>query len=219
MGVEHLTFDESYYTGNGYGGYTNILGAPAVSMHFDGVGAAVAQSFLDKGFSLAGLDILVLGAAVGHLVRRLREVEGANAWGMDISSWAVANEVTGGFVLQGDARVPADIDAVETAASVSPRWDGVVTENVIACLTDAELNVAVPEWRNRVSSNPQLDWSGMVHLTHTDPIVDEYDPVRDVYDEPYTNRSLPEWRAFLDAQLSGGDRPDWVWNWRWQTEG
>lgn len=207
MGIEHLTFDQNYYQGGGYGGYTDILGVESTNL-FEGRGVATAQKFIDKGFSVANTDILVLGCGPGNFVNKLR-TDGANAWGMDISQWSVDNAIPTGYVVLGDARVEADLDAVEVAAGVN-RWDVIVTAQMIVCLSDADLNTACPMWRDHTQAKAQLDWSGLVHVVHTH-IVTEWNPVTEVYDQPYNQKTLAEWRTFLDAQLSGGDRPDWVW--------
>lgn len=207
MGVEHLTYDAAYFTGGGYGGYSDAESAHDLAL-YEGHGVGVLASFAAKGFSLAGVDLLVLGCALGRTVAHYR-AQGANCWGMDVSTWAVANEVTGGFVLQGDARSAADLDAAEAAAGVN-RWDAIISEQLIPCFTDAEVNAAVPLWRDRSTRRPALDWSGVLHVVHTHETREWNEAVQD-YDEPYVRRTLAEWRALLDAQLGGGDRPDYVW--------
>jgi hypothetical protein len=229
MGVEHLVFDDAYYTGDrstgsrGYGGYGRGIYAeprPGNLLARQGYGAEVAQGFIDRGFDPAGTNVLVLGAGPGYLVKHLREDHGVLAWGMENAAWPLANEVTGGYMLSGDVTNTTDLDAAETAAGVN-RWDAIITELLIVCWDDPTILTAAAEWRVRATNRPALDWSGVIHIVHTHDVWDyaphlgaTWDPDHGwsgPQDQPYRQRSLVEWQTFLDADLGGGDRPDWVW--------
>lgn len=207
MAREDIVYDQQYFSG-GYGGYSDATAQPASQI--EGVGAATAQRFVTKGFSIVGRNVLFLGAGLGKTVSYYRG-QGVNAWGLELVQWAVDNTDAPGFVIQGDARVEADVDLAGAAAGVSS-WDAVVTEQLIPCLSDAETLSALPMWRSKTQGvGGQVRWTGVVHIVHTHSTF-EYNPTIDDYDEPYPTRSIAEWAALVD-QVSSGNRSDWVWRW------
>jgi hypothetical protein len=214
MPVADLTFDEAYFTGEGYGGYTDIT-SPALAGQWEGVGSDVAAKFLAKGFSLSGRRVLILGAGLGHILGHYLAAHNMNVWGIDISEYAVQNQITSGRVILGDARVEADIVAAKASAGLSSnqRWDAIVSEQLAPCLSDADLTAASRMWRSHASPVAGgVNWSGVIHMVHTHACAD-VNPRTGMVDDPYNTRTLAEWRAFFDGTRTGGQRPDWVWRW------
>lgn len=108
-------------------------------------------------FAPNGQALLLAGCGFGYLVRRARAL-GYNAWGCDASAWAVgqAPADVSAYVRQADVLVAAQLDAVAAAAGLHgnpPRWDLLVTEDLLECLTDAEIAAALPLLRARCRAN------------------------------------------------------------------
>ena len=199
-------FEESFFRGDDLGGYSDVAGALELA-NVAGRGSSTAQKFLDRGFSLAGRSVLILGCAVGATVSHLRNVHLADAWGMDISVWATSNALEPDHVIQGDATQAGALDLVSDLAGVN-RWDCVISEQLLPVFAQSEIPAITALWRTFATRRPALDWSGVIHYVHTHPIAGD----------PYLTLSLAEWNTLVDSSLSGGDRPDWVWRWADQAE-
>ena len=106
-------------------------------------------------FAPNGQKLLIAGCGWGHLVALCRSA-GYDAWGCDASSYCISKDVTGGFTRQADITSDTQIRAVAAAAGIpggNPRFDLMVTEDVLSCLTLSEVNTAVGVLRGRSRSN------------------------------------------------------------------
>ena len=99
--------------------------------------------------------ILVVGCGWGSTVDLLIETHGvADAWGCDASSYCLAKASTQlsnpGRILQGDILNVASMDGVRSAMGVpgNKKIDVIITEDVLPCLSDAEIAVALPILRD-----------------------------------------------------------------------
>ena len=93
-------------------------------------------------FPIVGKKVLVLGCAYGYLVKYIVSL-GVDAYGMDISSFAIsqAPQEIASRVFVGDARLEASYQQAKTLAGLTKpndKFDLIVDEDMIACLTDAE---------------------------------------------------------------------------------
>ena len=199
-------FGEAFFRGDALGGYSDASG-PIELSDVTGRGAATAQKFLDRGFSMAGRSALVLGCGLGATVAHYRNVHLADVWGLDISDWAIQNSLAPDHCIQGDATLAGDLDLVSDLAGVN-RWDIIVSEQLLPCFDLPTIQAAAALWRTFATKRAALNWSGVLHYVHTHQVVGD----------PYITLSLPEWRAALDADLGGGDRPDWIWRWADRAE-
>jgi hypothetical protein len=139
---------------------------------------------LKQRFAPNGQALLIAGCAFGYLVDQARQA-GYNAWGCDGSAWAVSQAVVS-QVQQADVLVPAQLDAVANAAGLRgnpPRWDLLVTEDLLTCLTDAEIPTALANLRARCRAN-------LAHLvTPLDPATTQ--------DPRITWKSYADWKAIV----------------------
>ena len=132
-------FGEAYFDGpreQGYGGY-----------RYDGRWVAVARTAIEHYGLAPGHRVLDIGCAKGFLVHDLmRTLPGLEAWGLDISAYALAKappEVAGNLV-RGDAReLPFPDDS----------FDAVFSINTIHNLDEAGCRRALREM-NRVCRDP-----------------------------------------------------------------
>lgn len=98
--------------------------------------------------------ILIAGCGYGYLVKRFVAL-GLDAWGCDASDWCVTqgSSVAPGRIVKADITNRTQLASVLTAAGLrsNQRFAAIVTEDVLTCLTDAEITAALTELR-RISS-------------------------------------------------------------------
>ena len=80
-------------------------------------------------------SILDIGTGCGHMVKRLRE-EGYDAWGTEISQYALENTCAPGFVVYGDIR---------NLPFKDNRFDLVFSQGLLALLPEDQVDKAVAE--------------------------------------------------------------------------
>lgn len=109
-----LTFDESYYN--------NIWG----TIHRHDYTESLANCLIQKYGKCRILDI---GTGCGHLVKILRE-KGCDAWGLEISDYALENSCAHGYVLKGSVvDVPFKNDSFDVIHSQG-LWEYVIEGDV-----------------------------------------------------------------------------------------
>lgn len=141
-----------------------------------------------RGFDLSSVKVLVVGCAYGYTVEQLRASWGIDAFGMDVSQWAVDNAAVGGIHL-GDATSAADLRSVRQATP-GGRFDVVFSEAMLSCLTDAEAVTATENMRSEAKRVAlHRVWS-----TDGSDVVPEY----------YNDKTLAEWRALCDPDGEDG---------------
>lgn len=94
--------------------------------------------------------ILVAGCGYGYTVRHLINL-GIDAWGIDASAYAVqqASTIVPGRVTQANILIRSELTACLTFAGLktNQKFTAIVTEDVLTCLTDAEIVMALTELR------------------------------------------------------------------------
>lgn len=141
-------------------------------------------------FAPNGQKALVVGCGYGYLVDDL-VAAGYDAWGVDASQYAISK---GQSLLPGvasrlavaDALDGASLDAVAKSAGLhgkTPTWTLLLTEDVLPCMSDAEVATALANLRARCTSN-------LLHLVtpgHADPD----------HDARLNWKTIDGWRAVL----------------------
>lgn len=92
-------FDKKYYD-DIWGTYINETGKMSSGLHRHDYTDSLANRLISEYGTCRILDI---GTACGHLVKTLRE-KGCDAWGMDISDYALSDSCAKGYVIKGDVR-------------------------------------------------------------------------------------------------------------------
>jgi len=143
----------------------------------------VAQ--LKQRFAPNGQALLVAGCGYGYLVDEARTA-GYNAWGVDASAWALGQSPVAAFVRQADVLVASQLDAAANAAGLHgnpPRWDLLLTEDLLTCMSDAEISTALGLLRARCRAN-------LAHLvTVADPAMTQ--------DARLNWKTAAQWKAIL----------------------
>jgi len=143
-------YDASYFDGGkqslqhraGYARYERWYrnqGANSQGEHF----RDIAKILFDK-YQLNGKKVLEIGCAKGFVVKDLRDF-GADAYGIDVSQYAIDNAEAGmsQFLTVADART-------HLSSYKTNEFDLVFSLRFFECLTDAELDVLIPEL-NRIA--------------------------------------------------------------------
>lgn len=135
-----LVFDAAYFNGgadaNGVYGYTDYA-SPLT--YLSERPAATAAKYVER-LSANGKTVLIVGCALGLTVQALR-ASGVNAWGMDVSAYAVGQAPADvrPYLTIGDARTSAAWSAAKSLAGFKgqTKFALTVTEDLIPCLSDA----------------------------------------------------------------------------------
>jgi 2-polyprenyl-3-methyl-5-hydroxy-6-metoxy-1,4-benzoquinol methylase len=94
--------------------------------------------------------VLIAGCGYGYLVKHLVGL-GVDAYGADASDWCVSQAATVAHnrVLKADITNRAQLTSALTFAGLrtNGRFTAIVTEDVLTCLTDAEITLALSELR------------------------------------------------------------------------
>jgi len=115
---------------------------------------------LSRRFAPSGQKLLIVGCGFGYLVDKAVTL-GYDAWGIDASAYAInrGKEVLPAIasrLIVADALVDAQVKAAATAAGIpgaNPRFELLVTEDLLTCLTDTEVTTALTVLRGRSRTN------------------------------------------------------------------
>lgn len=134
-----IVFDQTYFEGTGELGYADYTQQHEYLI--------AERDFILANFDLTGIPCLEVGCGFGFLTKLMRDA-GIDWTGIDVSSHAISQDVSGGFIQQSDVRsMPFGTNAFRFCAALY----------VLECLeTDAEIDAAVTEIR-RVLHNSQGD--------------------------------------------------------------
>lgn len=176
-------FGRDYFEGllymmlaSGYSRYERDL------LPFDHYAELLRTKLVERGIDPAGEKVLVVGCAYGYTVEYLRSDWGIDAYGMDVSQWAVDNAVVDG-IYQGDATSANDLRSVRQDTP-GGRFGVVFSEAMLSTMTDAEAVAACDNMR----SEAQQAAVHRVWSSDGSDIVPEY----------YNSKTLSEWRALCD---------------------
>jgi ubiquinone/menaquinone biosynthesis C-methylase UbiE len=146
-----IAFDQTYFEGTGELGYS--------SYQRDHKYLQAEKDFILANFNLAGISCLEVGCGYGYLTEMMR-ADGLDWQGVDISSYAIGRDVTGGNIQQGDVlgTLPYGVNSFRFVCGIY----------VLECLeTQAQIDVAVNEIR-RVA-HPTSDFYFVVSLGSPTP--------------------------------------------------
>lgn len=182
-------FGEDYFLGNnfsdgghdaGYGDYRHEL------LPFSDFAQKIRDELDAAGQNINQTECLVVGCATGFTVEHLVEDHGIDAWGMDISSFAVNQADTdtsvGGRVLQGDVLSSTDLRDVRQTKG-GGRFNVVFVENVLSTLTDSEAVTAGSNARSEAQDT--VVWS-------------VYDTSFTLRSDWYNAKTMDQWRSLVD---------------------
>lgn len=182
MPLVPITYDETYFiNGDANGGYT--LYSPTT--YVDETAAQLAQKFVDKaatlGPTIIGKKVLVCGCAHGYSIQQLVALE-VNAFGIDISAYAISQSPVAARIVQGNVTSSAVWTAARTLAGFTKpadKFDLVIDEDMICCLTDAE----AVTFRTLAMNNSNM----FIHLLEQNPALSSH----------YNYHTIAEWKAIL----------------------
>jgi 2-polyprenyl-3-methyl-5-hydroxy-6-metoxy-1,4-benzoquinol methylase len=120
-----ITYDEAYYVGGAAGGYSDY---PKTAYAHESAQARAERLIARFNLSV-NESVLIVGCAYGFLVEALAELS-IDAHGIDISEFAVS-QAKSSRVQLGDARLESSFR----------KYDLILSENMICCLTDEETKV------------------------------------------------------------------------------
>jgi hypothetical protein len=143
--------------------------------------------------------ILIAGCGYGFLVQELMQFHGfTDVWGCDASEYAVTTgklELAPEYrhrILLGDILSSQSMLSVAQQAGLTggnPRFRGIVTEDVLPCLTQAEVPTALSVLRSRIQgANP-------VHLIT--PKMDSYSPAHGQQHPGFLWLTGAQWRGLI----------------------
>lgn len=182
--MDYGGFGQDYFEGEsvttpheaGYDDYRRGL------LPFDAYGEKMASIMQNYNVDPSQANVLVVGCAYGYTVEWLRNNYGTEAWGMDISTYAVNNDVTTDQVVrQGDVLNSTDLRNVRQE-SPSGKFDVVFSECLLSCLTDSEAQTAAQNCRDEAQQTAvhRVWTSGRVNSTY------------------YNAKTLSEWQSLVD---------------------
>lgn len=179
-------FGQDYFDGNtvasghaaGYDDYRHDL------LPFSGFAQEIRNKLDSTGFNLSQVEMLVAGCAFGHTVQHLVDDHGVDAWGMDISQYAVDNAPSGTAdrIIQGDLTVKSDIQNVAQTKG-GGKFDVIVGEGVLTCMSGTEASGAASNARSEAQGTAM--WS-------------VYDDSFGVNTDWYNSKSLSGWKSVAD---------------------
>lgn len=143
--------------------------------------------------------VLIAGCAYGYLVEEL-VARGFDAYGFDASPYAnqkaatSVNATTRQRVMQRDMTIAADYTEIKRVANVrgQSKFDILVTEDVLPCLTDTEIQNAIPQARNAATVLVHIITPG----TLNDPSLVvglNWKTMNEWYTFLTTNSVMPDW--------------------------
>lgn len=138
--------------------------------------------------------VLVVGAGFGFLIEAAKDAGFANVWGIDNSPYVAANrgaETRGDVVLvEDDVRGGGRIKAALRQATGDDVFDWVITEDVVACYSDADVVAFAPHLERLLAGS---DPARVVHVT---TVTRPESPPRPA---GLTWHTLAEWAALVPA--------------------
>lgn len=194
------SFDQTYFEGNnvsnpheaGYSDYTKGL------LPFDYYAQKIDNHLTSQGIDPSGKKVLVVGCAYGYTVEYLIDNHNVEAYGMDISSYAVNQASSAiaypGRIYQGDATSSQDLRSVRQNTA-GGKFVVVFNECILSCLTDSEAQTAASNMRSEAQKR----------LVHRVWSTDGSDIEDDLTTDWYNSHTLAEWQSLCD---SNGD-DDW----------
>lgn len=191
MYADYGGFGEDYYEGNSVSsphpaGYANYRRS---HLPFKLYAGKLRDELVNQGIDPTGSKVLVVGCSCGYTVEYLIDDWDVDAYGLDISSWAVAEADTrtayGSRVANGDVLVGQDVKG----ATPGGKPDVVFTECVLSCLTDSEAQTACENVRKEARD-------AAVHRVWTEGRVNA---------DWYNTKTLAQWQSLCD--------PDGVDHW------
>lgn len=174
-----MEFDEAYFTGGreyGYSDYHREL------LPFEWYSELIAQKVEQHGFSPQNANVLIAGAAYGYTVDYLWQNYGTTAYGIDISDHAASQNAD---VIQGDIRNKNDVKSA--VRLVSGKYDVILTEAVLSCLSDQDAAHACELLRKECDT--------LVHRVWSSGGSDINDHGRSNW---YTEHTISEWQQICD---------------------
>lgn len=186
-------FGESYFEGNSVttpheAGYSNYRRGV---LPFDFYAKKINDELVSQGIDPAGEKILIAGCAYGYTVEYLIDNHGVDAYGIDVSSFAVSQADTeiayGGRIFQGDVLSSQDLRSVRQNSG-GGRFRVVFNECILTCLTDSEAQTASDNMR---SESQDL-------LVHRVWSTDGSDLEKDLDTDWYNSHTLSEWQSLCD---------------------
>ncbi len=155
-----------------------------------------STAFADRAAGVRGRfatgKVLIAGCGYGYLVKHLVSL-GVDAYGCDASDWCVSQAATvaPNRVLKADITNRAQLASTLTFAGLrtNGRFTAIVTEDVLTCLTDAEIGAALTELR-RVSQV-------LFHMVTAVELEAERDP-------RFNWKALQEWKTLISNELVMG---------------
>lgn len=155
------TYPEAYFMGGGASNYVNYGNDAGWDLTMD-----VLTEFLP---SLPGIDLLEVGCATGWFVAAAR-ARGLAAWGVDVSTWAIAHPApgVGDYLWQGSV---LDLDSRSLPYDVVVSWEVLehIPQEVVPAALDVMLTVsAIPcLWVHRIAlSDGEHDHHADTDATH-----------------------------------------------------
>lgn len=151
---------------------------------FDQYAKVIRDELQSNGIDPSDAKVLVLGCAYGHTVDWLVNQYNVDAYGMDISTWAVnnGNSAVSDRIYEGNATLRTDIESVEN--STGGRFDVIFTECLLTCLTDTEAQDAADAARKRA----------MQAVVHRVWATDK----ADLNTSWYNAKTFSEWQSLVD---------------------
>ena len=194
---DQTTFNKYYYAVDRSSGTPEAVGYGRRWIGLYGTGTfTLRRDRLIAHFGLTPASrILVGGAALGFLVEEFHNAGYLNCWGIDDSPLISTGhpDISPTVILINERVQPGGrIKAILRQETGDDIFDLVITEDVLTCLTDAEI----------VSEQILFACDGVVapggHVVHLVTPLDN--PVAQMKHPLLNWKTLPEWRAYLDAQ-------------------
>lgn len=184
---DYGNFDDRYFeedsvanpNGAGYTDYRREL------LPFDFYAQKLHDELQARGIDPTGAKVLVVGCAYGYTVEYLIDDWNIEAYGMDVSSWAVNqadSEIAyGGRIYQGDVTSSQDLQNVRQSTQ-GGQFAVIFNECVLECLTDSEAQTACTNMRDEAKEAVvQRCWVD----GHVNP-------------DYYNSKTLSEWQNLCD---------------------
>lgn len=203
---DYSDFDERYFNSE------EFENAPRSAYHsYDsnsGSGSIDYETFVEDLETLTGSDptILIVGCGTGVTVKACRDQSSQidDAYGMDISQWAIDNHASGisQDIIQGDARVADDFDAAQDEWNVNQAFDTIYTEFLLSHYDDAQAREIYENCVEYVSHGGQQRgtvvhrvWSGGGHEWENDW---------------FNLKTISEWQSLMDDIELDGVSVEWI---------
>lgn len=152
---------------------------------FDFYAKKLHDELVSRGIDPTGSKVLVVGCAYGYTVEYLIDDWDVDAYGMDVSTWAVNqadSEIAyGGRIYQGDATSSQDIQNVRNSTQ-GGQFEIVFNECVLECLTDTEAETAATNMRNEAQQ-------AVVQRVWTENSANP---------DYYNSKTIPQWKNLCD---------------------